>query len=101
MEHFIVIEAIAPAVGAALISGASSLLGGIFGNNSAKKAAEENRKFQERMSRNAHTYEVEDLRRAGLNPVLSGLGGSGAATPGGAVANVKDPITPFFLPSLL
>jgi len=93
MEH-IILSAIAPAVGAALVTGASSLLGGIFGNNSAKKEAAKNREFQERMARNAHQYEVEDLRKAGLNPVLSGLGGSGAATPGGAVANVKDPITP-------
>lgn len=43
-----------------------------------------NRKFQERMARNAHQYEVDDLRRAGLNPVLS-AGGRGADTPSGGV----------------
>lgn len=89
-----VIEAIAPLVGGALVSGAASLIGGVLGNNSAKKEAAANRAFQERMARNAHTYEVEDLKKAGLNPILSGLGGSGASTPGGAVANVKDAITP-------
>lgn len=31
--------------------------------------------WQERMSRNSHTYEVEDLKRAGLNPILSANGG--------------------------
>lgn len=77
-----------------LLGGLVSLVGGILGNNSAKKEAERNRQFQERMARNAHTYEVEDLKRAGLNPILSGLGGSGASTPAGAVANVKDPINP-------
>lgn len=85
------IYSIAAEVGAALVGGATSLIGGILGNNSAKKEAAKNREFQERMARNAHQYEVEDLRKAGLNPVLSAMGGSGAATPGGAVANVGNP----------
>lgn len=50
------------------------------------KEAQKNRDWQERMSRNAHQYEVEDLIKAGLNPVLS-AGGQGAFVGSGAVAS--------------
>lgn len=50
------------------------------------REAEKNREWQERMARNAHQYEVEDLIKAGLNPVLS-AGGQGAFVGNGAVAS--------------
>jgi len=40
--------------------------------------------FQQAMADSAHQREVSDLRRAGLNPILSGTGGMGSATPSGA-----------------
>lgn len=41
--------------------------------------------FQERLANSAHQREVNDLRLAGLNPILSGTGGMGSITPGGAM----------------
>ncbi len=65
---------------------AGAVVGGIFGSKQASKQMA----FQERMSRTQHQREVEDLRAAGLNPILSGTGGPGAAAPGGAMAPTPD-----------
>ncbi|WGL31296.1 DNA pilot protein [Dipodfec virus UOA04_Rod_868] len=49
--------------------------------------AELSRLWQERMSDTAHQREIKDLQAAGLNPVLSAMGGSGAPVTSGATAS--------------
>lgn len=55
------------------------------------REAEKNRSWQQFMSSSAHQREIEDLKKAGLNPVLSVLGGNGASTTSGATASSQAP----------
>ncbi|UPW41927.1 DNA pilot protein [Dipodfec virus RodF1_66] len=49
--------------------------------------AAKNRDWQKMMSDTAHQREIADLQAAGLNPVLSAMGGNGAAVTSGATAS--------------
>lgn len=89
------LEAAAPVIG--------SVVAGLFGRkgakdqNSAQMAqAQKQMDFQERMSSTAHQREVQDLRKAGLNPILSATGGAGASTPSGAQATIQNELEPGF-----
>lgn len=73
------IPGVLPAIGS-VVSSAMNL----FGANS-------NRQWQEYMSSTAHQREVEDLKKAGLNPILSAYG-KGASTPPGGYATVENPL---------
>jgi DNA uptake protein ComE-like DNA-binding protein len=73
----------------ALMAGAA-VADGVFGyfgqqqTNAANAAeAQKNRDFQEHMSNTAYQRQVEDMRKAGINPML--ISGTGASTPSGAM----------------
>lgn len=54
--------------------------------NSAEALA--NRQFEERMSNTAYQRAVEDMKKAGINPILAFANG-GASTPGGSVGTIS------------
>lgn len=79
----------AAGIGGAGMSSALSFFGQREANESNERIAQENRKFQERMSSSAHQRQRLDLRKAGLNPMLGAMGGSGASSPAGATATMQ------------
>lgn len=87
-------------LGAAAIMGGSAIVGGLLGLHGAHRANQTNQsishqqmQFQREMSNTAYQRAMEDMRKAGLNPILAYQQG-GASSPGGAGIPAIDQVTP-------
>lgn len=91
-----------PITGAAMIAGGSGILssiGGIFGASAStrkqykyqSRLQQQQQAWLEQMSNTAHQREVADLKQAGLNPLLSVMGGNGASTPSAGMGQINAP----------
>lgn len=78
-----------PAIIPAGIAAVGSILGGAQQNRAARKEAQRNRNFQERMRDTAWQAAVSDMQAAGINPALAYSKGP-ASAPGGSMASQED-----------
>ena len=74
------------------LAGSGSIAGNFASNflqfEQQKKLQEAQQQWLENMSNTAHQREMNDLRAAGLNPLLTVMGGSGATTPSSGMGQV-------------
>lgn len=66
-----------PAVAGGLIGLAGDIFGGVFGASSAKKAADVAWHRQRKFYKHRYQWQMKDMRKAGLNPILSAGGAPG------------------------
>lgn len=72
------------ALGPATIAGGLSLAGSMMQASANKDTFKNQRRWEAKKMQNAHQWQVEDLRAAGLNPILSStLGGARGGSIGG------------------
>lgn len=69
-----------------MFSGISGLVGDIIKLGVSNRQSKIQRSWLERLSSTAHQREVDDLYKAGLNPILSAMGGHGSSTPSSSAA---------------
>lgn len=76
---------------ASIIGGGLGTLGSLASSAANVYLQGQQQKWAERMANTAHQREMRDLKRAGINPILTATGGRGAESPTVAPARVDNP----------
>lgn len=79
--------------GASIFGGRMEYSGGMAANEMTMEMQRRQMEWEERMYKNRHTYEVADLRNAGLNPILSA--NSAASSPMASAPVMQNPASGF------
>jgi hypothetical protein len=78
------------AIAAAGISAAASILGGREANDATRQSTEAQIAFQREGMQNRYQWTMNDMRRAGLNPILAYQQGGGSAMPGASYQAINE-----------
>lgn len=81
-----------PIAAAMLAGSAMQAGGGLLGQRHQTKLMHQQMDFEQQQAARAHQTEVADLRAAGLNPILSATGGSGAHVGGVSAPSAMNPL---------
>lgn len=76
------------AIGAAALGGVAGLWGQADANRASAHESRKNRNWQERLMKERHQINVNDLRKAGLNPMLA-YGNNAASVPSGSAFGME------------
>jgi len=68
------------------------VMGSLISSAAGARSSKRQMAFQKEMSNTAHQREIADLRKAGLNPILTATGGSGASQPNGSMFTPSNPL---------
>lgn len=73
----------------AVIGAGADIVGGAISTALAVKEAKRQRKWATKQYKHRYQWQMEDMRKAGLNPILMSMSGAGS-TPGGQAARIPD-----------
>lgn len=80
---------VAPIIAAAALGGLASLAGGMMQNAAAEQASARQMAFQKETLQHGYQWATEDMKKAGINPILAYKQGGAGSAPGASYSPVN------------